>query len=341
MECIILTRYESMSTRALKHHGQRPMLWQSIALASFCLLQCQCCGSPIALVSLCFMRCVSKSLRGLAIRQGTGLEYLKWAILLWRVVRHWPFHLPIVTPYAPFLAGWPWQGFCLCPVCIFVTSRSALSPGHPPLALRSTVCYCHRGADSRNLGQRVDNRRWKLAQGSADTTISTVFAKAVTLAVRRRTPIVGSAAKRSMSRNRLSTGKKNPSPLNLSGNSSINTLAPIDSSEVSNTNGFFRSGQQSPKPRGRKKVAMPTPTKNVDASLTTNAGTPGTTRGLLDDNVQRATRLSPIQTGANRSAKDTLSPSRGQRSPQATLGAREQLFTADTDLVATPQVAGF
>ena len=159
----------------------------------------------------------------------------------------------------------------------------------------------------------------------------------MTLAVRRRTPIVGSAAKRSMSRNRLSTGKKNPSQLNLSGNSSINTLAPIDSSEVSNTNGFFRSGQQSPKPRGRKKVAMPTPTKSVDASLTTNAGTPGTTRGLLGDNVQRATRLSPIQTGANGSVKDTLSPSRGQRSPlRRHLVRANNSFNADTDLVATP-----
>ena len=140
-----------------------------------------------------------------------------------------------------------------------------------------------------------------------------------------------------MSRNRLSPGKKNPSPLNLSGNGSISTLAPIDSSGVSNTNGFFRSGQQSPKPRGRKKVAMPTPTKNVDASLTTNAGTPGTTRGLLDDNVQRATRLSPIQTGTNRSAKDTLSPSRGQRSPlRRHLVRANNSFNADTDLVATP-----
>ena len=70
-------------------------------------------------------------------------------------------------------------------------------------------------------------RRWILAQGPANTTISTVFAKALTLAVRRRTPIVGSAAKTSMSRNRLSMGKNNPSPLNLNGSSNINTLAPI------------------------------------------------------------------------------------------------------------------
>ena len=122
-----------------------------------------------------------------------------------------------------------------------------------------------------------------------------------------------------MSNSRLSLGKKNPAPINLNtnnNNNNNNTLAPISANELSGgaNDTFFRSGQQSPKPRGRKKVAVPSTNKNA------NAGTPGTTNRLLDDNVGRGSRLTPIQTGnlnnnANNQGGNNISPSRGQRSP--------------------------
>ena len=144
-----------------------------------------------------------------------------------------------------------------------------------------------------------------------------------------------------MSNSRLSLGKKNPAPINLNtnnNNNNNNTLAPISANELSGgaNDTFFRSGQQSPKPRGRKKVAVPSTNKNA------NAGTPGTTNRLLDDNVGRGSRLTPIQTGnlnnnANNQGGNNISPSRGQRSPlRRHLVRANNSFNADTDLVATP-----
>ena len=141
-----------------------------------------------------------------------------------------------------------------------------------------------------------------------------------------------------MSNNRISLGKTTPSKLNLNNpNSNTNTLAPISADELSTGDAFFRSGQQSPKPRGRKKVAMPTPNKTTGNNA--NAGTPGTTSRLLDDKVGRGSRLTPLQTGnvQNNTNVNNTSPSRGQRSPlRRHLVRANNSFNADTDLVAKP-----
>ena len=141
-----------------------------------------------------------------------------------------------------------------------------------------------------------------------------------------------------MSKNRISLGKNTPSKLNLSNpNNNTNTLAPISADELSTGDAFFRSGQQSPKPRGRKKVAMPTPNKATGNIA--NAGTPGTTSRLLDNKVGRGSRLTPLQTGnvQNNTNVNNTSPSRGQRSPlRRHLVRANNSFNADTDLVAKP-----
>ena len=126
------------------------------------------------------------------------------------------------------------------------------------------------------------------------------------------------------------------------------TLSPIPMSDISGSldeltigqsedfGNQTRSGQQSPKPRGRKSLGdKKTPTQSGTTPTTVrrlpDANTPGTQLGVDTS----ARKLTPINSDPQNS------PSRGQRSPlRRHLVRANNSFNADTDLVATPPPSG-
>ena len=131
-----------------------------------------------------------------------------------------------------------------------------------------------------------------------------------------------------------------PIPMNdLSGNLDNLNIAGAANEDTS----FFpRSGQQSPKPRGRKALGAdagttPATTRRNPSAAGAQAGTPGT---VNFEGGKGARKLTPLKT-AGEPTTNQPSPSRGQRSPlRRHLVRANASFHADADIVATPPPGG-